>query len=154
MILIASLIILLLNSAVDIIFAVQKKIDAVKESDLTAIAITNGTIYNSTYLGINVTIIFGDFIPKLTDCDVIVWYIDNTTGTKNTHILMYGQLPGWDVRRIIVGSSEFYVNEHNFLLPGEVAELNVYLPSDASLNYPITVVFATSKGASAAYNLG
>jgi len=137
------------NGLMRTVDAIQKKVEAIYRSTLSVLAITEAARYNSTVVLANVTVVYGSMIPKLSLCDMMVTYTDLTLNKTVTFHLNYGTAPGWQVLRVISGNSIYSINNHDYLLPGEKAELAIYLPTESLMEDPVVVVFASPNGASA-----
>jgi len=144
----------MLDGTLEMTLTVLASIDKLKESELTLLAVEDGVIVNPSTIKINITILHGEIIPLINESEVFVKYLDNLTNIHVTYRLNYGKIPGWFVNRVIVGNITYSVNEHPHLAPGEVAELIIYLPTNASRSEPVVVVIASKGGASATYALG
>jgi len=76
--------------------------------------------------------------------DLIVTYVDNS-GVKNSYLLKYGV--DWNITHIVSPyGKKFNYTEGIGVYPRESILINATLPSPASLNYPILIVFVDQHG--------
>ncbi len=143
-----------LNGLLKAVQAIQSRIEAIADSKLSVLAVTDARRLNSTTVVANVTVVYGSMIPKLTLCDVMVTYVDSATNKSVTYHLDYGKIPGWAVLKVISGNATYSITSHDYLLPGEKVEVAAYLPTSSSLNYSVIFVFSSPNGATATYAVG
>ncbi len=130
--------------------------DSVKDmyrTEKQALYIASAVRINSTSLVLNLTVKGAPIVP-LTRSEAIVKYVDNETSKTIVQLLEYGSNPGWSIKGIYEGSTLRDISTGDYLYPGEIAELIIDLPTNASQKYPIVVTFVSNIGASTTYLLG
>ena len=153
MLVIAAGFMLLANAAITLQESISKTITQVYASEKQAVFILSGYRSNATTAYINVTV-KGTPLTPLTKSEIIVKYIDNSTGSTVTTVLHYGEVPGWDIVHIFNGALTRSVKEGDYLIPGEICEAAIYLPTNSSLSSPLITVFVSPEGSSSIYSIG
>ncbi|MCD6324005.1 MAG: hypothetical protein J7L55_02710 [Desulfurococcales archaeon] len=143
----------LVNAAVILQESISKSLTYAYSSEKQSLYITSASRVNSTYILLNLTVKGLPVIP-LTHLEVIVKYIDNTTGKPLTTMLAYNSTPGWGIKTIYDGDLRRDLSAGDYLIPGEVAELSLYLPTPSSPSYPVIVVAVSPRGTSTMYSVG
>jgi len=130
--------------------AVKELLNAETRASNVRLLILNGFAVNDRELILNVTSLGGSIAP-LTETQVIVSYV-NLEGVEVTAILNYRPYEagaGWFLnppQSIHVGSTTRSVEGMNYLMPGEIAELVVVLPTDKLSNTSVKVTVVAPNG--------
>ncbi len=153
MLIIAAGFMLLANAAITLQQSISKTITQIYTSEKQAIYILSGFRVNASTAYINITV-KGTPITPLTKSEIIVKYTDNSTGAIITTVLHYKETPGWDVVSIFNGALTRSVREGDYLIPGEICEAVIHLPTNSSLSSPLLTVFVSPEGSSSMYSIG
>ncbi len=143
----------LANAAVILQESISRSLTYAYSSEKQSLYITSSSRVNSTYILLNLTVKGVPVVP-LSRLEVIVKYIDNSSGKPLTTMLPFNSIPGWNVTAIYDGLLERGLSGGDYLIPGEVAELEVHLPTPSSLSYPVIVVAVSPRGTSTMYSVG
>ncbi|GEM_PF-2504556 len=143
---------LIINTALTMHQQTLSSLQKVERSLHQIIIVKSGVALNSTTIELNFTVLGVSIIP-LTAAQIIVKYLD-TDNVTVSYILSYGGKPGWIVDRIIVGNTTRNLSEGDYLSPGEVAELTLYLPTPASTLQPVYVTIVSPSGSKGEYSVG
>ncbi len=143
---------LIINTALTMHQQTLSGLRSVERSLHQLVIIKAGVAVNSTTIKLNLTVLGVSIVP-LTATQVIVKYL-STNNVTVSYILPYGQRPGWIISKIVVNNITRSVTEGDYLAPGEIAEMTLYLPTPASTLQPIYVVIVSPSGSKGEYSVG
>lgn len=141
-----------INALIIIHNKVISSINSYATMEKQTLIIINASRLDATSVKLNFTVKGNTIIP-FTMTQVITKYV-NLANESVTYLLEYGSIPGWDLITFHVGNITRSLAEGNYLVPGEVAEIIVYLPTNASPNHSILVTVVSPTGSSASYSVG
>ncbi len=141
-----------INALIAIHDRVISSIDKYASIEKQSLIIVNASRISATSIELNFTVKGNTIIP-LTMTQVIVKYV-NQNNESVTYLLEYGSVPGWDLIAIHVGNLTRSLTDGNYLVPGEIAEIVVYLPTSTSQNSSVIITVVAPSGSTSSYSVG